>query len=485
MPDFHSLTLTELSRLMANGEASSREITQDILSHIEYTESRIGAFISVNAEGALAMADAADKRRASGDSASPLLGVPVAVKDNMCTVDMPTTCGSKILQDFVPPYDATVVTRLRDAGAVIVGKTNLDEFAMGSSCEHSALGKTRNPWGEDLVPGGSSGGSAAAVSARMIPAALGSDTGGSIRQPASHCGVVGMKPTYGRVSRYGLVAYASSLDQIGPLARSVEDVAAILTAIAGHDPMDSTSVSDEAPDYTKALDRGIAGTRIGVPKEYFVEGMDREVEAAVRGAIDKAADLGAEIHEISLPHTEYAVSVYYLIATAEASSNLGRYDGVHYGHRSPGTDNIIDLFSRSRREGFGDEVKRRIMLGTYALSAGYYDAYYLRALRVRTLIKRDFLQAFENVDVIAAPASPTAAFRRGELMGDPLQMYLSDIYTISCNLAGIPGICLPCGLTGDRRPIGLQLFAPAFGEQLLLAAAGDLEKELPQLPSPM
>jgi aspartyl-tRNA(Asn)/glutamyl-tRNA(Gln) amidotransferase subunit A len=481
----HDLSLTALSERLAKREVSSREATEACLSRIEAVEPRVKAFLTVDAEGALASADAADRRRRGGDALSPLLGVPLAIKDNMCTAGLRTTCASKILADFIPPYDAAVVTRLREAGAVVVGKTNLDEFAMGSSTEHSGFQPTRNPWNLDLIPGGSSGGSAAATAAREVPGALGSDTGGSIRQPASHCGVVGLKPTYGRVSRYGLVAFASSLDQIGPVARSVEDVAVLLGAIAGHDPRDSTSADVPVPDYRAALDRELGGVRIGVPREYFVEGIDPEVERAVRGAIEQAAKLGAEVVEISLPHTPYAVSVYYLVATAEASSNLARYDGVHYGHRTTGAENIVDLFSRSRREGFGDEVKRRIMLGTYALSAGYYDAYYLRALRVRTLIKKDFDDAFERVDVIATPTAPTAAFRIGEKMADPLQMYLSDIFTLSCNLAGIPGLCLPCGLTEDRRPIGMQLFAPAFAEERLLGLGARLEAALPPLPSPL
>lgn len=472
----------ELARRLAAGEVSSREATQACLDRIAAVDGEIRAFLTVDAEGALAQADAADATRAAfrrgGEAPPALLGVPLGVKDNLCTRGVRTTCASKILANFVPPYDATVVRRLREAGAVIVGKTNLDEFAMGSSTEHSAFQVTRNPWNRGLIPGGSSGGSAAAVAAREVPAALGSDTGGSIRQPASHCGVVGLKPTYGRVSRWGLVAYASSLDQIGPLTRTVGDAALLLQAIAGHDPLDSTCAEVAVPDYTAGLREGLRGVRIGVPKEYFVEGLDPEVERAVRGAVEKAAELGAELVEVSLPHTPYAVGVYYLTATAEASSNLGRYDGVHYGHRAEGAASIVDLFSQSRREGFGEEVKRRIMLGTYALSAGYYDAYYLRALRVRRLIKQDFDRAFELVDVIAAPTAPTAAFALGAMADDPLEMYLTDIYTISCNLAGLPGISLPCGLTGDGRPVGLQLFSPAFSEERLLGVAGALEEVL-------
>ncbi len=484
MAELHELTLSDLAAQLAQRKVSSREVTQALLDRIEATEPQVHAFLTVDSDNALAMADAADRRRAEGEDDSPLLGVPLALKDNLCTTEMPTTCGSRILKHFVPPYDATVVARLREAGAVFLGKTNLDEFAMGSSTEHSATGPTRNPWNTDLIPGGSSGGSAAAVAAREAPGAFGSDTGGSIRQPASHCGVVGMKPTYGRVSRYGLVAFASSLDQIGPFARTVPDAAILLQAIAGHDPRDSTCADLPVSDYRAALDRDLKDVKIGVPQEYFTEGIDPEVEKSVRDAIETAAQLGATIVEISLPHTAYAVAVYYIVATAEASSNLARYDGVHYGHRTEDADNIVDLFSRTRREGFGDEVKRRIMLGTYALSAGYYDAYYLRALRVRTLIKRDFDEAFERVDVIATPTAPTAAFGLGEKLEDPLQMYLSDIFTISCNLAGVPGISLPCGLTGDRRPLGLQLLAPPFAEDRLLGVAGPLESALGPLPAP-
>lgn len=487
MADLHDLTLQELSDALASGSASSREATQCALDRISALDGEIGAFLTVDAEAALAAADQADRRRREGDTASPLLGVPIAIKDNMCTQGLRTTCASKILENFVPPYDATVVAKLRGAGSVLIGKTNLDEFAMGSSTEHSAYHPTRNPWNRDLVPGGSSGGSAAAVAARMVPGALGSDTGGSIRQPAALCGVVGFKPTYGRVSRCGLIAFASSLDQIGPLTRTVGDAALLMQAIAGHDPMDSTCAQEPVPDFSanSADSNDLSGLRIGVAKEHFVEGLDPEVEQAVRTAIAAAERLGAEIIEISLPNSSLGVSVYYILAPAEASSNLARYDGVHYGHRAAGADNIVDLFSRSRREGFGAEVKRRIMLGTYALSAGFYDAYYLQALRVRALIKQDFDAAFEQVDLIATPTTPTAAFRLGEKLGDPLTMYLNDIYTISCNLAGIPGISLPWSLTGDGRPIGVQLLAPAFGEALLLRSAGALERTRPNLLSPV
>ena len=466
----HPLTIAHIRRQLDEGATTSRALTEGCLARIEAVEPKIGAFLTVLADEALAQSDAADAARGQGRK-GPLLGVPLGLKDLLCTQGVRTTCASKILNNFVPPYDATVVARLREAGAVFLGKLNMDEFAMGSSCENSGFHPTRNPWDIDRIPGGSSGGSAASVAAGECPATLGSDTGGSIRQPASLCGIVGLKPTYGRVSRYGLVAFASSLDQIGPMTRTVEDAAIMLNAIAGHDPLDSTSVPIDAPDYTEALGREIRGMKIGLPKEYFIEGTDPEVEQAVRAAVDALAAQGAEIVEIGLPHTEYAVATYYLVATAEASSNLARYDGAHYGHRAENTENIIDMFTRTRTEGFGDEVKRRIMLGTYALSAGFYDAYYLKALKVRTLIKRDFEAAFEQVDAIATPTSPTAAFRVGEKTADPLQMYLSDIFTISANLAGIPGISLPCGFTGKGLPIGLQLLAPTFEEARLLQVA--------------
>ena len=469
------LTLKAVERQLAAGEVTSREITELFLNRIETVEPRIGAFLTVTAGEAMAQAEAADDARRKG-ATGPFLGVPIGLKDVLCTLGTRTTCGSKILDNFIPPYDATVVTRLRAAGAVFLGKLNMDEFAMGSSCENSAFQKTYNPWDTDRIPGGSSGGSAAAVAALECPMALGTDTGGSIRQPAALCGVVGVKPTYGRVSRYGLVAFASSLDQIGPFTRTVEDAATTLNLLCGHDPMDSTSAPVDVPDFNETLGRDIKGLRIGLPKEYFIDGMDPEVEAAVRASIDWFAAQGAEIVEISLPHTEYAVATYYLVATAEASSNLARYDGVQYGHRVPDTKNIIEMFTRTRTEGFGDEVKRRIMLGTYSLSAGFYDAYYMKALKVRTLIKRDFEQAFEQCDVIATPTTPTPAFKIGEKTGDPLQMYLSDIFTISTNLAGLPGMSLPCGFTASSLPIGLQLMAPAFGEAQMLQVAHAYEQ---------
>jgi aspartyl-tRNA(Asn)/glutamyl-tRNA(Gln) amidotransferase subunit A len=464
-------------RLRAH-EISSVELTREVLDRIGSIEPRVRAYLTVTEDLALDMAKTADARLAAGEDVGPLTGIPVAIKDNMCTTGAATTCASKILENFVPPYDATVVQRLRRAGAVFVGKTNLDEFAMGSSTENSSVHVTTNPWDLERVPGGSSGGSAAAVVADECIAALGSDTGGSIRQPASFCGAVGLKPTYGRVSRYGLVAFASSLDQIGPLAKTVEDAAILMNAIAGHDPMDATSADAEVPDYTATLARDVRGLKIGVPKEYFVEGVDPGVESAVREAIEHLVGLGAEAVEISLPHTQYAVATYYICAPCEASSNLARYDGVHYGHRAAGQNNIIDMYTKTRHDGFGNEVKRRIMLGTYALSAGYYDAYYLKALKVRTLIKRDFEEAFQRCDVIATPTAPTPAFRIGEKIDDPLQMYLGDIFTISVNLAGIPAMSIPGGFArvGARSlPVGLQLMAPAFGEPMLFRVAHAFE----------
>lgn len=463
----------EIVRDIREKKRSAKQAAQHALDAIETRNGQIGAFLSYDRERAVNLAGQIDARLAKGETVGPLAGLPVAVKDNMCTTFGATTCGSKILQNFQAPYDAHVIERINDAGAIIVGKTNLDEFAMGSSTENSGLGLTHNPWKPDHVPGGSSGGSAAAVAADLVPVALGSDTGGSIRQPASFCGVTGLKPTYGRVSRYGLVAYGSSLDQIGPITHDVRDAALLMNVIAGHDPRDSTSVDRDVPDYIAALDApfDLSKTRIGVAAEYFGQGLDAEVKAAVQAAIQTYRDNGAEIIEIHLPHMDYAIACYYLIATAEASSNLARYDGVHYGHRTARPKDFIDMYSSSREEGFGDEVKRRIMLGTYALSSGYYDAYYLKALKVRTLIRRDFEKALETVDVIACPASPTPAFAIGAKTADPLAMYLADIYTISANLAGIPGISIPCGLTAGGLPIGLQLMGAHFDEQRLLQIA--------------
>jgi aspartyl-tRNA(Asn)/glutamyl-tRNA(Gln) amidotransferase subunit A len=437
----------------------------------------VRAFISVAGDRALAQADRIDGRLAKGEQVGVLAGVPVAVKDNMCTRFGKTTCASRILADFESPYDATVVAKLEAAGAIIVGKTNLDEFAMGSSTENSGMFVTRNPWNAECVPGGSSGGSAAAVAARMVPAAMGSDTGGSIRLPASFCGVVGLKPTYGRVSRYGLVAYGSSLDQIGPMSRDVRDAALLLDVISGHDGRDSTSIDAPGTQSVARLDEPIGKLRIGVATEYMGEGLTDEVRAAVESAIDVYRRLGAEVVEVSLPHSEYAIAAYYLIAMAEASSNLSRYDGVHYGYRTPEPDDFIDLYSKSRAEGFGAEVKRRIMLGTYALSSGYYDAYYLKALKVRTLIKGDFVEAFKKCDVLACPVSPTPAFRIGEKIEDPLTMYLGDVYTISLNLAGLPGVSIPAGQSESGLPIGLQLMAPHLQEERLLQIAHAFESE--------
>jgi aspartyl-tRNA(Asn)/glutamyl-tRNA(Gln) amidotransferase subunit A len=471
-------TVGEIRSLVASGEASAVEVCRAHLDRARALEPRLKAFRALLEEDALREAARVDRERAEGRAPGPLAGVPIAVKDVLCVRGAPATCGSRILENHVPIYDATCVARLRGAGAVILGKTNMDEFAMGSSTENSAFEKTSNPWALDRVPGGSSGGSAAAVAAREVPAALGTDTGGSIRQPAALCGVPGMKPTYGRVSRYGLVAFASSLDQAGPFGRTVEDVARVLQVIAGHDPADSTSARVDVPDYLAGLRRGASGLRLGVPAEYFKGGMDPEVEASVRSALRLAEGLGARLEEISLPHTDYAIPTYYIIATAEASSNLARYDGVRYGHRAGGARQLGPLYVRTRTEGFGAEVKRRIMLGTYVLSSGYYDAYYLKGQRVRTLIRRDFERAFEKVDAILTPTTPTPAFRFGDKTDDPLAMYLSDIYTVTINLAGLPGISIPCGLTRERLPIGLQIIGRRFDEETVLRLAAALEGEL-------
>jgi aspartyl-tRNA(Asn)/glutamyl-tRNA(Gln) amidotransferase subunit A len=462
-----SLTVHDLSERLRRRELSSRELTDAVFQRVSATEDRVQAYLTLCRDLALAQAEEADRRLRSGGDHPPLLGIPVALKDIFLTRGVRTTCASKILNNFVPPYDATAVARLADAGAVFIGKTNLDEFAMGSSTENSAFKATRNPWALDRVPGGSSGGSAAAVAADQCIAALGTDTGGSIRQPAACCGIVGLKPTYGRVSRFGVVAFASSLDQVGPMTKDVTDCAIVLRAIAGHDPKDSTSVEAPTPDYAARLRGEPKGIRIGIPKEYFIPGMQAEVEAAVREAIRTLAAQGARIEEISLPHTEYAVATYYIIATAEASSNLARYDGIRYGHRA-GAKDLTELYTRSRSEGFGREVKRRIMLGTYALSAGYYDAYYLKAQRVRALVKKDFDEAFKKCDAILTPTAPTTAFKLGEKLEDPLQMYLSDIFTISVNLAGVPALALPCGFDAQGLPIGMQVIGKHFDEETLL-----------------
>ena len=465
----HDKTIAELSAALAAGECSSRELTGAVLERIQALDPQLNSFITVTAEQALAEADAADRRRAAGD-AGPLTGIPIAHKDIFCTDGVRTSCGSRMLDPFVAPYDAFVVERLRAAGAVSVGKTNMDEFAMGSSNETSFFGPVRNPWDPERVPGGSSGGSAAALAARLVPGATGTDTGGSIRQPAALCGVCGLKPTYGRVSRYGMVAFASSLDQGGPMARSAEDLALLLQAMAGFDPRDSTCADSPVPDYHAALDAPLDGLRVGLPREYFGEGLDAGVASAVEAAVDELRRLGAQVREISLPNSQLAVPVYYVIAPAEASSNLSRFDGVRYGHRCAEPESLEDLYKRSRGEGFGPEVQRRIMIGTYALSAGYYDAYYLKAQQVRTLIRDDFRAAFEDVDVIAGPTAPTAAFRLGEKTDDPVQMYLSDIYTIAVNLAGLPALSLPAGFSGGL-PVGFQLIGNYFDEARLLGLA--------------
>jgi aspartyl-tRNA(Asn)/glutamyl-tRNA(Gln) amidotransferase subunit A len=484
----NQLSLAEIVAQLTAQEVSAREVTQACLDHIVRVDPRLHAFLSVNPEDALAQADNTDLcRRQAAAPIPPLLGVPVAVKDLIAVKDQPLSCASKILGNFVSPYDATVIAKLRTAGAIVFGRLNMDEFAMGSSTENSAFGVTRNPWDTSRIPGGSSGGAAVAVAADECIAGLGSDTGGSVRQPASLCGCVGLKPSYGRVSRYGLVAYASSLDQIGPLAKTVQDAALLLETISGHDDHDSTSVPQPVPPYSTALNGDIKGLKIGLPKEYFVAGMDPEVNQAVRAALHHLAGLGAEILDISLPHTEYAVATYYIVATAEASANLARFDGIRYGARVAGSD-PTELYCLTRGAGFGPEVKRRILLGTYVLSSGYYDAYYLRAQKVRTLIRQDFINAFANVDVILTPTMPTAALKIGEKVNDPLQMYLSDIFTISCNLGGICGISIPGGFASNPKlPIGLQLLGKPFGEETILKVAHAYEqttawhKEKPKL----
>ena len=469
------LTIHELQERLHRRELSAVELARTYLQQIAASNPLLNSFVTVCGDQALADAQAADARLKAGD-ARPLTGIPLALKDIFLTAGVRTTCASRILENFIAPYDGTAVAKLKEQGAVLLGKLNMDEFAMGSSNENSHFGAARNPWDPDCVPGGSSGGSAAAVASRQAAATLGTDTGGSIRQPAAHCGVVGLKPTYGRVSRYGVIAYASSLDQVGPLARDVEDCALMLQAIAGYDTRDSTSVDTPVPDYAAALKGGVKGLKIGLPREYFIEGLDPEVRSAVEAAIAEYRRQGAELVEISLPRTDYAVACYYLIATAEASSNLARYDGVRYGLRLDRGQGLIDMYSASRAAGFGTEVKRRIMLGTYALSSGYYDAYYLKAQKVRTLIRQDFLDAFEKVDVILTPVAPTAAFRLGEKTADPLQMYLSDIFTIPVNLAGTCGLSLPCGATAAGLPIGLQLIGRPFDEATLLRTGHAFEQ---------
>ncbi|HWG45578.1 MAG TPA: Asp-tRNA(Asn)/Glu-tRNA(Gln) amidotransferase subunit GatA [Gemmataceae bacterium] len=464
-------TASELLALLSHREISAEELTNQFLQTIRQRDPQVRAFLHVDEEDALQQARNVDARRQRGEALGPLAGVPVAIKDVLCTRGLPTTCGSKMLQNYRPPYDAHVISRLREADAVLIGRTNMDEFAMGSSTENSAYQITRNPWDLERIPGGSSGGSAAAVAAGETPLALGSDTGGSIRQPASLCGIVGLKPSYGRVSRFGLVAFASSLDQIGPFSHDVTDAALLLDAIAGHDPRDSTSVDRPAPACAQNVEKPFTPLTLGIAREHFEKGLDPEVERSVRAALKVYEGLGAKIEEVSLPHSPYAVAAYYLVATAEASSNLARYDGVHFGHRATGHTDLIDMVCRSRGEGFGAEVKRRIMLGTYALSSGYKDAYYLKALKVRRLIHDDFAKVFARCDALVGPTSPTPAFRIGERSTDPLAMYLADIYTISANLAGLPGISIPCGFTSAGLPIGLQILAAPFEEEKMLRIA--------------
>jgi len=474
--EIFDLTIHELHEKLKAKEVSSVEATRAMLDRIEAVDGQVNAYITVTPEQALVEAEAADRRIAEGNIA-PLTGIPVGLKDIFITNGIRTTCGSRILENFVPPYDGTAVAKLKEQGAVIVGKLNQDEFAMGSSNESSYFGAVKNPWDLQCAPGGSSGGSAAAIAARTATATLGTDTGGSIRQPASHCSCVGLKPTYGRVSRYGVIAYASSLDQVGPLTRDVTDAALLLGAVAGYDPKDSTSVNTPVPDYVAGLQAGVKGLKIGLPKQYFIEGLDPDVKRAMDEAIALYKSLGAEMHEVSLPHTEYAVATYYLIATAEASSNLARYDGVRFGHRTEDARGLQEMFARTRAEGFGSEVKRRIMLGTYALSSGYYDAYYVKAQKVRTLIMQDFLNAFNEVDVLLTPIAPTPPFKIGEKLADPLQMYLSDIFTIPVNLAGTCGISVPAGFSAAGLPIGLQLIGKPFGEEAILSTAYAFERE--------
>lgn len=465
------LTISKASQIIRNGEISPVELTRSVLDRIEKVDIRLNSYITLLREESIKSAEKAEKQIRSGDYKGQLHGIPIGLKDIFTMKGVRTTCGSKILENFIPPYDSTVAMKIKSSGAIILGKNNMDEFAMGSSTENSYFGPTRNPWDLERVPGGSSGGSASAVSASLCFASIGTDTGGSIRQPAAFCGVVGLKPTYGRVSRFGMIAFASSLDQGGPITKMVEDAAIMLNIIAGNDPRDSTSVDMPVPDYTKCLRDELKGVRVGVPKEYFIKGIDKEVERAVRDAINMVEDLGGSIEEISLPHTEYAVSTYYIIAPSEASSNLARYDGVKYGFRIPQAKSLIEMYKKTRAEGFGDEVKRRIMIGTFALSAGYYDAYYQKAQRVQTLIRQDFDEAFKRVDVIITPTSPEGAFKINEKKDDPLKMYLSDIFTIPCNLAGLPGISVPCGFTTGGLPIGLQILGKPFDEESILKVA--------------
>lgn len=472
--ELYKLTIHELHEKIKNKEITAKDIASDVFKRIDAVENKVKAYLSVTRDEALKQAGAADNEIKAGKF-KPLTGIPIAIKDNICIDGVKTTCASKMLENFIPPYDASVITKLKANGYILTGKTNMDEFAMGSSTENSAFGATRNPYDLERVPGGSSGGSAAAVSADECIAALGSDTGGSIRQPAALCGVVGMKPTYGRVSRYGLVAFASSLDQIGPITKDVTDCAIMMNAISGHDKCDSTSANVALPDFTKSLIKDVKGLKIGIPDEYFIEGIDPEIEKSVLDAVKLLEGLGAKSERIKLPHTGYAIATYYILATSEASSNLARYDGVKYGFRVKGKD-LIDMYMETRAKGFGSEVKRRIMLGTYALSAGYYEAFYKKGQQVRTLIKRDFDEAFKKVDVIITPTSPTPAFKIGEKTADPLQMYLSDIFTISVNLAGVPAASIPCGFAKGNLPIGLQIISKPFDEETIIRAAYTFEQ---------
>lgn len=469
------MTAASLSEKLRKKECSAVEITRSVLEQIEKTEDKIGSFVTVCEEQALKKAEEVDRKIAAGEALSSLAGIPIGVKDNICTKDVLTTCSSKMLYNFVPPYDATVVSRLKQADAVIIGKCNMDEFAMGSSCETSYFKKTKNPWDPAYVPGGSSGGSAACVSAGEAVLSLGSDTGGSIRLPASYCGVVGLKPTYGSVSRYGLVAFASSLDQIGPLGRSVEDVANLYEVICGRDPMDATSVAREYGAFAQKIDRSVKGLRIGIPKEYFGDGVEPEIKAAVLESVDRLVKEGAQTVSISLPSTDYALSAYYIISSAEASSNLARFDGVKYGYRAKDFTNLIDMYEKTRSEGFGDEVKRRIMLGTFVLSSGFYDAYYKRAKQMQQKIAQEYAEAFSQCDIILTPTSPSTAFRMGERTDDPLKMYAADICTVTVNIAGLPAISVPCATVSNGLPVGMQMIGPKFSEQMLFDAAGCFE----------
>ncbi|MCX7746750.1 MAG: Asp-tRNA(Asn)/Glu-tRNA(Gln) amidotransferase subunit GatA [Clostridia bacterium] len=474
--ELYELTAHQLSDMLKNKKVSAVELTEALIGRIEQVEDKVGSFVTVAKEEALKRAQEVQAKIDKGEAKGPLAGIPMALKDNMCTEGVATTCGSKMLQNFIPPYNATVAEKLYAQDTILLGKLNMDEFAMGSSNENSYFKQTKNPWDLDRVPGGSSGGSAASVAARETIFSLGSDTGGSIRQPASFCGVVGMKPTYGAVSRFGLVAFASSLDQIGPLTKDVTDCALVLNAICGHDPMDSTSVNTEYPDYTKSLVNDIKGMRIGIPKEYIGEGINPETKKIILNAVEELKRLGAVCEEFSLPVTEYAIPAYYLISSAEASSNLARYDGIKYGYRAEKFTDLLDLYKQTRSEGFGDEVKRRIMLGTYALSSGYYDAYYKKALQVRTLIKQGFDEAFSRYDLIVGPTTPSTAFKIGEKSDNPLEMYLGDIYTVSVNIAGLPGLVVPCGLDSNHLPVGLQLIGKPFDESTLLRVGYTFEQ---------